>query len=166
MRSRLNNIDLLKDICFKDTVSTHSRPKAAVNLMEWLGLSDSVSTHSHPKAAGKRHLQPLFAKVSTHSRPKAAGRPIPQTAAPCWFQHTAARRRLGLIDSRVETLGTFQHTAARRRLERHQIGGVCPRRVSTHSRLKATGAITEDDFKPDIVSTHSRLKATGFPFAI
>ena len=29
MRSRSNNIDLLKDICFKDTVSTHSRLKAA-----------------------------------------------------------------------------------------------------------------------------------------
>ena len=32
------------------------------------------------------------------------------------FQHTAARRRLGLDSGRSAIVGTFQHTAARRRL--------------------------------------------------
>ena len=55
--------------------------------------------------------------VSTHSRPKAAGgRPNEFTKNWGWFQHTAARRRLGLpILSHAKMLG-FQHTAARRRL--------------------------------------------------
>ena len=41
------------------------------------------------------------------------------------FQHTAARRRLGLICLSVWGLTLFQHTAARRRLGHlnHQISG-------------------------------------------
>ena len=55
----------------------------------------TVSTHSRPKAAGN----PVdFAKqkitVSTHSRPKAAGVSLSSQSALSMFQHTAARRRL------------------------------------------------------------------------
>ena len=61
----------------------------------------------------KTHLR----RVSTHSRPKAAG-------ITAWlvsptlgkFQHTAARRRLGIIHSSTNNKRRFQHTAARRRL--------------------------------------------------
>ena len=80
--------------------------------------------------------------VSTHSRPKAAGQPLPPPTI-CWrFQHTAARRRLGMwtatlritrlsfntqppeggwIRAGTGLLGTneFQHTAARRRLVKY-----------------------------------------------
>ena len=76
MRSRSNNIDLLKDICFKDTVSTHSRLKAAGFPYRDLVFVPFVSTHSRLKAAG--HYQ-------THR------------AALHLFQHTAARRRLKFI---------------------------------------------------------------------
>ena len=36
----------------------------------------------------------------------------------CWFQHTAARRRLGWMGNLSIYLPRFQHTAARRRLAR------------------------------------------------
>ena len=64
-------------------------------------------------------LNEKVGQVSTHSRPKAAG------TAKCSakrsrtkFQHTAARRRLGVGGGRTIGSNWFQHTAARRRLER------------------------------------------------
>ena len=78
-----------------------------------------VSTHSRPKAAGLLGLGvTLVSYVSTHSRPKAAGKfngiPLPFDAP---FQHTAARRRLGYMNTALnQGFVPFQHTAARRRL--------------------------------------------------
>ena len=57
-----------------NTVSTHSRPKAAGYAVRFIRLLRIVSTHSRPKAAGYLPKLPdpqLY--VSTHSRPKAAG---------------------------------------------------------------------------------------------
>ena len=54
--------------------------------------------------------------VSTHSRPKAAGMASREFVYFIEFQHTAARRRLGIYLSRTIPLNRFQHTAARRRL--------------------------------------------------
>ena len=79
-----------------DYVSTHSRPKAAGQMVELNQNRQMVSTHSRPKAAGLQAMISTFAKfgfntqppeggweifrfhlsfsnVSTHSRPKAAG---------------------------------------------------------------------------------------------
>ena len=59
--------------------------------MEWLGLSDSVSTHSRLKAAGKSVGQVKAEDaVSTHSRLKAAGLDSGRSAIVGTFQHTAA----------------------------------------------------------------------------
>ena len=56
-----------------------------------------VSTHSRPKAAGLSiSLIADPCEVSTHSRPKAAGAQDGYYLRPDEFQHTAARRRLGL----------------------------------------------------------------------
>ena len=58
----------------RDTVSTHSRPKAAGHRTLCIQSHVLVSTHSRPKAAGRdgrRHR--ISRHVSTHSRPKAAG---------------------------------------------------------------------------------------------
>ena len=56
--------------------------------------------------------------VSTHSRPKAAGGIKGRLKEKkWWFQHTAARRRLGPPLSGRMGYQEFQHTAARRRLE-------------------------------------------------
>ena len=55
------------------------------------------------------------------------------------FQHTAARRRLGRISTRVFTIRWFQHTAARRRLEYISKHINSRLTVSTHSRPKAAG---------------------------
>ena len=58
-----------------------------------------------------------------------------------WFQHTAARRRLGIgIPKSLFRESEFQHTAARRRLEPKQNGTTSQKwQVSTHSRPKAAG---------------------------
>ena len=90
----------------------------------WLLLSQQaplsiVSTHSRPKAAVER---PVFATwlvpsiVSTHSRPKAAGETVKAALISGWFQHTAARRRLEAQRRSEVEYTEFQHTAARRRL--------------------------------------------------
>ena len=78
-----------------DTVSTHSRPKAA-------GPKMTASTKPLPfqhTAARRRlvhtnHTHGFDADVSTHSRPKAAGTDIVAALPNFMFQHTAARRRL------------------------------------------------------------------------
>ena len=58
-----------------------------------------------------------------------------------WFQHTAARRRLGCRFYQVKLFAV----------------------VSTHSRPKAAGAaVKEMAFAVTLVSTHSRPKAAGF----
>ena len=121
--------------------------------------------------------------VSTHSRPKAAGASIIPTADKRQFQHTAARRRLGMIQGVRGIYGLFQHTAARRRLAKHiktkrKLGWfqhTAARRrlepgagnaqyrfdVSTHSRPKAAGFKLHRVIIRTVVSTHSRPKAAG-----
>ena len=100
------------------SVSTHSRPKAAGQATNASNNKTYVSTHSRPKAAGYLVRFTLgFQCVSTHSRPKAAGSPNTKRSNAGMFQHTAARRRLALINlSKMASLLVFQHTAARRRL--------------------------------------------------
>ena len=90
-------------------------------------LSDSpvdVSTHSRPKAAGTISSYALFnIDVSTHSRPKAAGQRLLICFGEwCWFQHTAARRRL--VTDHVPVYWYDE--------------------VSTHSRPKAAGFHRQD----------------------
>ena len=103
-----------------DRVSTHSRPKAAGFSPRPSASQRVVSTHSRPKAAGflpdngvcpapSFNTQPpeggwgdmsnnqlIIVNVSTHSRPKAAGTMTLGQVEQVEFQHTAARRRLGL----------------------------------------------------------------------
>ena len=101
-------------------VSTHSRPKAAGSDSSGAQPRNIVSTHSRPKAAGRRFCRGcLKISVSTHSRPKAAGEQMGYNSnTDVWFQHTAARRRLGHHIKKVQFQKQFQHTAARRRLGR------------------------------------------------
>ena len=57
-----------------ETVSTHSRPKAAGVEAVLVEVAAMVSTHSRPKAAGYQVANTCYpTRVSTHSRPKAAG---------------------------------------------------------------------------------------------
>ena len=146
-------------------VSTHSRPKAAgANNISGSGRFAGFNTQ--PPEGGwpdypRRGLRGCA--VSTHSRPKAAGRPSEWRGFQClcfntqppeggWalqqidvitinpFQHTAARRRLGLHHASALLAKLFQHTAARRRLAVVGACAVAPNAVSTHSRPKAAGA--------------------------
>ena len=100
-------------------VSTHSRPKAAGDNNSGAGDVSDVSTHSRPKAAGfSAEWAQSITVVSTHSRPKAAGVKWRRAKYDILFQHTAARRRLGISESAYRRMG----------------------RVSTHSRPKAAGS--------------------------
>ena len=77
------------------------------------------------------------------------------------FQHTAARRRLAVTPTSAVPSEKFQHTAARRRLvDEKQIPAEFMR-VSTHSRPKAAGKLTQQATADLLVSTHSRPKAAG-----
>ena len=81
----------------------------------------------------------LSTRVSTHSRPKAAGRRVGRDPLFIWFQHTAARRRLGASQAITPYRLPFQHTAARRRLVKPAPCEYSAGSVSTHSRPKAAG---------------------------
>ena len=158
----------LGDIGWDDTkivdVSTHSRPKAAGSikpvgrkLYEWFQHTAArrrlgaliwperwTKCFNTQPPEGGWHLG-LFGflqsfGVSTHSRPKAAGALRPTLNLPVnMFQHTAARRRLGLL--------AFDATQIKY--------------VSTHSRPKAAGVFNMLFFPILWVSTHSRPKAAG-----
>ena len=122
-------------------VSTHSRPKAAGGEYLWAVLKYVVSTHSRPKAAGAgKRCEVVLNGVSTHSRPKAAG-----------IYHHLNRPLIML----------FQHTAARRRLGLRCVLGALQVAVSTHSRPKAAGGAGFNPSGTRFVSTHSRPKAAG-----
>ena len=120
------------------SVSTHSRPKAAVPHSYTSNQARIVSTHSRPKAAG-RSRQPIgqglgfntqppeggwdeflnikaVSAVSTHSRPKAAA--IAELInAPSDSVSTHSRPKAAVDCSDVAAFKNwFQHTAARRRL--------------------------------------------------
>ena len=88
----------LNGLVLKVKVSTHSRPKAAGCLgINFYHLERCFNTQ--PPEGGWDELltyQRFFESVSTHSRPKAAGRALLTTHCFNEFQHTAARRRLGV----------------------------------------------------------------------
>ena len=127
---------MMPSLCYLFKVSTHSRPKAAVEQAGFATAWQVVSTHSRPKAAADR--------LRADRRDKM-------------FQHTAARRRCFCRSSCCACFNTqppeggcsstgsyclcsrFQHTAARRRL---MAMGLASRQqpVSTHSRPKAAVA--------------------------
>ena len=122
-----------------ETVSTHSRPKAAASFIYNIPCRAWVSTHSRPKAAVVAWFKYLASLVvSTHSRPKAAGYHPRLHCANMRFQHTAARRRLMYQWSCLFSKKSFNTQPPE--------GGCCEisasviaLRVSTHSRPKAAG---------------------------
>ena len=104
-----------------NTVSTHSRAKAAANNRRISPLLSSVSTHSRTKAAASLQVKTLFKLIGFNTQPHEGGcrgstcflrqpkcfntqpheggcaiTPVVSSHA-AWFQHTAARRRLPII---------------------------------------------------------------------
>ena len=61
----------------------------------------------------------------------------------------------------ITTVTAFQHTAARRRLGMPRSLETKAALVSTHSRPKAAGAVFVEAVGKYVVSTHSRPKAAG-----
>ena len=84
--------------------------------------------------------------VSTHSRPKAAGT-IARCTAASWTRFNTQPPEGGWLNRGAQffTFLTFQHTAARRRLGLRSASTVPVTIVSTHSRPKAAGV--PDPFK-------------------
>ena len=125
-----------------DSVSTHSRPKAAGLVTDVMENLIDVSTHSRPKAAGKPDLSPQIKDFCFNTQPPEGGwdNLSKLKYAPSMFQHTAARRRLA------------------RRVGRDPLFIL----VSTHSRPKAAGGNNCEYNNSGNVSTHSRPKAAGY----
>ena len=122
------------------TVSTHSRPKAAGIFFNGKVYFANVSTHSRPKAAGVCLLVQADTPCCFNTQPPEGGWDTisfhswyywgfnTQPPEGGWvkvrhnqfclfvFQHTAARRRLGVHTDLLCVIHWFQHTAARRRL--------------------------------------------------
>ena len=123
-----------------------------------------VSTHSRPKAAGSHAFSSVYTGLAFQHT--AARRRLGVTRKTqnieLSFQHTAARRRLdsGAMDSPI--LARFQHTAARRRLGAGlPIDGTEQWFQHTAARRRLVQVVSPHD---DVgsVSTHSRPKAAGF----
>ena len=77
------------------------------------------------------------------------------------FQHTAARRRLGLVQCPLMRLHQVStHSRPKAAGNRHGADGR-RRAVSTHSRPKAAGPLPCSSPSKPYVSTHSRPKAAG-----
>ena len=81
----------------KPIVSTHSRPKAAGDKIRCSEFEIVVSTHSRPKAAGTPSRAHRLGKFSFNTQPPEGGwfKYGANRTYSLWFQHTAARRRLG-----------------------------------------------------------------------
>ena len=101
----------------------------------------AVSTHSRPKAAGARPTKRQCRPYRFNTQPPEGGweQYSRALAAMGLFQHTAARRRLGLFILNFSLFRLFQHTAARRRLGGSKRSAQRRMSVSTHSRPKAAG---------------------------
>ena len=100
-------------------VSTHSRPKAAGFLRNW-DLKSQGGFNTQPPEGGwfNRFARSCGNTCFNTQPPEGGWIERNQTVfAHKLFQHTAARRRLGINEKRGELLREFQHTAARRRLD-------------------------------------------------
>ena len=129
----------LKGLLIRGWVSTHSRPKAAVLVLNPQTGATDVSTHSRPKAAGiPNHKSRGGRPVSTHSRPKAA-----------------------VVNHMINLLILCFNTQPPEGGCRWQGGGKQVVHVSTHSRPKAAGDKIILDPTLQAVSTHSRPKAAA-----
>ena len=153
--------------CVGDGCGFNTQPPEGGWFLEFSSRPNEAGFNTQPPEGGWERLlaEPMAVVcVSTHSRPKAAGcrlglfEVLPscfntqppeggwQTGGSCVpasepFQHTAARRRLGLKTVKPTEIGLFQHTAARRRLGLSSSINSTLGEVSTHSRPKAAGFV-------------------------
>ena len=77
------------------------------------------------------------------------------------FQHTAARRRLGIIANRTLLFINVSTHSRPKAAGNESNANLIKTRVSTHSRPKAAGAQFPIEANLNVVSTHSRPKAAG-----
>ena len=125
--------------------------------------SQSVSTHSRPKAAGDYTAGGrLGVTVSTHSRPKAAGRPKRcKFAAICRFNTQPPEGGWDSLQF-VKALPAGFNTQPPEGGWRNSLSSLLRNAfVSTHSRPKAAGSQGNALGSSTTVSTHSRPKAAG-----
>ena len=139
-------------------VSTHSRPKAAVQIQR-AAIYQTLFQHTaaRRRLAYLRHDEGAY-RVSTHSRPKAADSATIAWSVTRRFQHTAARRRLqawmwckisyGCFNTQPPEGGCLKHTV------------VCKLSCCFNTQPPEGGWIRRLAANPaHLVSTHSRPKA-------
>ena len=96
----------------------HTAARRRLDVLGYLDIRRSlVSTHSRPKAAVEGGIRAEVIE-SFNTQPPEGGWGILLTLLNTWlkFQHTAARRRLLVVLITEALVDLFQHTAARRRL--------------------------------------------------
>ena len=122
----------------------------------------SVSTHSRPKAAVyKEWCRQNGERVSTHSRPKAAVRPVGRCRHPypCFNTQPPEGGWLGSSTMRITSVSfNTQPPEGGCRARTRQLSSHA---VSTHSRPKAAGNLRRAHQLGTHVSTHSRPKAAA-----
>ena len=129
-------------------VSTHSRSKAAAEIVRGTTLTPDVSTHSRSKAAAQLHHLANRTHARFNSQPLEGG---------CPYNALKPNQRKGV---------TFQLTAARRRLPCNNSPRPSPPacHVSTHSRSKAAAAglyCMADVLGFQLTAARRRLRATS-----
>ena len=146
-----------------NTVSTHSRPKAAgadnLDLPRIKHLFQHTAARRRLAGVGRRRACSFF--VSTHSRPKAAGQNEGEAFRLILFQHTAARRRLvGQDFAYIGVFGSFNTQPPE--------GGWQPQRCQSRTDTSFNTQPPEGGWACHLrqnpcsrVSTHSRPKAAG-----
>ena len=124
----------------------------------------SISFNTQPPEGGwiQPHIARHAARRFNTQPPEGGWASNRKVSDDClWFQHTAARRRLGIALRFLITclyVSTHSRPKAAGQNQLH-LSHVCL--VSTHSRPKAAGPPLEHAGNQRVVSTHSRPKAAG-----
>ena len=145
---------------FQHTAARRRLQETVVELASW----ETVSTHSRAEAAAKIDNMGINLNECFNTQPRGGGCQIVNVRhlIVLMFQHTAARRRLPIINNSLDEISMFQHTAARRRLLMVTSGSsAASPRVSTHSRAEAAANVCLSLKKLERVSTHSRAEAAA-----
>ena len=148
-----------------DTISTHSRAKAAGVSLKQVYARKTISTHSRAKAAGIHGQCPQCNMyISTHSRAKAAGLHVDRERRHTGFQLTAARRRLERFKLRQFNIGYFN---SQPREGGWQLGFRCPIPISqfqltaARRRLVSSFSACSTAFRFQLTAARRRLAKSG-----
>ena len=148
----------------KDSVSTHSRPKAAGHQLSCYILNKELFQHTAARRRlGLVDVWCVWGKICFNTQPPEGGWELQRKSASATHSFNTQPPEGGWSDDAIKSAekSMFQHTAARRRLGLSEKQNARSQKVSTHSRPKAAGLSWLTPLITVLVSTHSRPKAAG-----